>query len=197
MAEGHAGNGLHFHLAPSRDGELVPVRSDAGELSDPARWMIGGLVQMGAALMAFGNRAEGSITRVTQAKEAPNRITWGEYDRSALIRLPAQARDGEGRSVSPATVEFRLPDGSVFPHLLLAGAALATIRGARTEGLEELLEATAAATVKAGGGRAASVPRSFPEVAAAVAEHRDSFETEGVFPGPLLDRLLSDLEQIR
>jgi glutamine synthetase len=197
MAEGHAGNGLHFHLAPSRDGELVPVRSDAGELSDPARWMIGGLVQMGAALMAFGNRAEGSITRLTQAKEAPNRITWGEYDRSALIRLPAQARDGEGRSVSPATVEFRLPDGSVFPHLLLAGAALATIRGARTEGLEELLEATAAATVKAGGGRAASVPRSFPEVAAAVAEHRDSFETEGVFPGPLLDRLLSDLEQIR
>ena len=192
MAEGHAGNGLHFHLAPARDGELVPVRASNGSLSDPARWLIGGLVQMGAALMAFGNRAEGSITRLTQAKEAPNRITWGEYDRSALIRLPAQAMDREGRSVSPATVEFRLPDGSVFPHLLLAGAALATIRGANTEGLDELLDAT----VQGGGGRAASVPRSFHEVAAAVAEHRDTLETDAVFPSALLDRLLSDLEEI-
>ncbi len=196
MAEGHAGNGLHFHLAPARDGELIPVREPAGSLSDPARWMIGGLVQLGAALMAFGNRAQGSLTRLTQAKEAPNRITWGEYDRSALIRLPAQARDKSGASVSPETVEFRLPDGSAFPHLLLAGAALATIRGARTDGLDDLLEATSAATVKEGGGRAASVPWSFREVAMAVAEHRGTFEADGVFPAPLLDRLVTDLAHI-
>jgi len=196
MAEGHAGNGLHFHLAPARDGKLAPVRDGGGSLSDPARWLIGGLVQTGAALMAFGNRAPGSLTRLTQAKEAPNRITWGEYDRSALIRLPAQAMDTRGRPVSPATIEFRLPDGSVFPHLLLAGAALAMIKGAETEGLDELLDATAAVTVKDGGGRAASVPWSFREVAAAVAEQREAFEADGVFPSALLDRLVSDLSHI-
>jgi glutamine synthetase len=196
MAEGHAGNGLHFHIAPARSGQLVPVHQGDGQLSDPARWLIGGLVDMGAALMAFGNRAPGSLTRLTQAKEAPNRITWGEYDRSALIRLPARARDVEGRPVSPSTVEFRLPDGSAFPHLLLAGVALAAIRGSRTESLDELLEATAAATIARGGGRAAPVPWSFREVAAAVADHRDAFESGGVFPGELLDKLLRDLSEI-
>jgi len=196
MAEGHAGNGLHFHLAPARNGKLVPVREDGGSLSDPARWLIGGLVQTGAALMAFGNRAQGSLTRLTQAKEAPNRITWGEYDRSALIRLPAQAMDSSGRPVSPATIEFRLPDGSVFPHLLLAGAALAMIKGAETEGLDELLQATSASAVKEGTGRATSVPWSFREVAAAVAEQREAFEADGVFPSALLDRLVSDLSHL-
>ncbi len=196
MAEGHAGNGLHFHVAPARNGSQVPVHEADGCLSEPARWLIGGLVDMGAALMAFGNRAPGSLTRLTQAKEAPNRITWGEYDRSALIRLPARARDVEGRAVSPSTVEFRLPDGSAFPHLLLAGIALAAIRGSRTETLDELLVATAASTIAEGGGRAAPVPWSFREVATAVADHRDAFEADGVFPAALLDGLLSDLARI-
>jgi glutamine synthetase len=172
------------------------VREDGGSLSDPARWLIGGLVQTGAALMAFGNRAQGSLTRLTQAKEAPNRITWGEYDRSALIRLPAQAMDSSGRPVSPATIEFRLPDGSVFPHLLLAGAALAMIKGAETEGLDELLQATSASAVSEGTGRATSVPWSFREVAAAVAEQREAFEADGVFPSALLDGLVSDLSHL-
>lgn len=196
MAEGHAGNGLHFHVAPARDGELIPVHRDDGRLSDPARWLIGGLVDMGAALMAFGNRAPGSLTRLTQAKEAPNRITWGEYDRSALVRLPASARDLEGKPVSPSTVEFRLPDGSAFPHLLLAGVALAAIRGSRTEELDELLKATASSTLSSGGGRAAAVPWSFREVAAAVADHREALEADGVFPAALLDRLLDDLAHL-
>ncbi len=78
---------------------------------------------MGGALMAFGNRTEGSLIRLTQAKEAPNAIVWGEFDRSALVRLPIVARTEDGRPVSPPTIEFRLPDGSAHPHLLLAGVA--------------------------------------------------------------------------
>jgi glutamine synthetase len=146
--------------------------------------------------MAFGNRAPGSLTRLTQAKEAPNRITWGEYDRSALIRLPAQARDPSGRPVTPPTVEFRLPDGSVFPHLLLAGTALAALEGAATANLDDLLDATSAGRVKEGRGSATSVPSSFGEVASAVAEHRGAFEADGVFPAALLDRLVLDLSHI-
>jgi len=93
-------------------------------------------------------------------------------------------------------VEFRLPDGSAFPHLLLAGAALAMIQGARTEQLDDLLSATSAAGVKGGGGRATAVPWNFREVAAAVAEHRSALEADGVFPGALLDRLVSDLAHL-
>ncbi|MCK5482859.1 MAG: glutamine synthetase, partial [Gemmatimonadetes bacterium] len=104
--------------------------------------------------------------------------------------------DTAGRPVSPATIEFRLPDGSVFPHLLLAGAALAMIKGAETDGLDELLEATSARSVKDGAGRATPVPWSFREVAAAVAQHREAFEADGVFPSALLDRLVSDLSHL-
>ena len=85
---------------------------------------------------------------------------------------------------------------SVFPHLLLAGAALAMIKGAETEGLDELLQATSASAVKEGTGRATSVPWSFREVAAAVAEQREAFEADGVFPSALLDGLVSDLSHL-
>jgi glutamine synthetase len=195
MLEGHAGNGLHFHLAPVRDGEVLPVKDKDkdGALTDAARWLIG-LVQLGGALMAFGNRVEGSFVRIRQAKEAPSTIVWGEYDRLALIRLPVVTSDEDGRVVTPATVEFRLPDGSVLPHLLLAGAALAMIKGRDTEELEDLLQRTSATLAREGkAGRAERVPRDFYEVADALARHRDTLESGGVFQAELLDNFLAKL----
>jgi glutamine synthetase len=192
--EGHAGNGLHFHLAPVRDGEVLPVKQDDGTLTDAARWLIGGLVQLGGALMAFGNRVEGSFVRIRQAKEAPSTIVWGEYDRLALIRLPVVTSDEDGRVVTPATVEFRLPDGSALPHLLLAGAALAMIKGRDTEELEDLLQRTSAMLAREGkAGRAERVPRDFYEVADALARHRETLESGGVFQAELLDNFLAKL----
>lgn len=194
MLEGHAGNGLHFHFAPVKDGAVVPVKDEAGALTDPARWLIGGLVQLGGALMAFGNRVEGSFLRIRQAKEAPSTIVWGDYDRLALIRLPVVTTDETGRVVTPATVEFRLPDGSALPHLLLAGAALAMIHGRDTEELDDLLRRTSAVQARAGkAGRAERVPRDFYEVADALARHRDTLELGGTFPSTLLDQFVEAL----
>ncbi len=79
--------------------------------------------------MAFGNRVEDSFARLNQAKEAPNRISWGEFDRNALVRLPITATDQTGRQVTMPTIEFRLPDGSALPHLLMAGVAVAMLEG--------------------------------------------------------------------
>jgi len=81
--------------------------------------------------MAFGNRGGGSFVRLSQAKEAPNAIIWGDADRTALVRLPIVARTEDGRPVTPATVEFRLPDGSAHPHLLLAGVAQVMVAARR------------------------------------------------------------------
>ncbi len=188
MLEGHAGNGLHFHFALMKDGAPLSMRDEAGELADPVRWLIGGLAQMGGALMAFGNRVEGSFIRLLQAKEAPNSIFWGEYDRNALIRLPVVPRDAAGREVTSSTVEFRLPDGSAHPHLLTAGAALAMIRGRDTADLQTLLERTSSRTAE-DGRKAAPVPRNSNEVADALAACRDTLEVGGVFPAGLLDRV--------
>jgi glutamine synthetase len=191
MREGHAGNGLHFHLVPVVDGDAVPVSDDDGQLSDPARWLIGGLVQLGGALMAFGNRQRGSFARLRQAKEAPSAIVWGRYDRSALIRLPVVASNAQGQPVTTPTIEFRLPDGSALPHLLLAGAAVAMAHGRSTDALDALLERT-----KTGDGKQESgekIPRNFGEVADAITRHRAALEGGAAFPTAIVDHLLAEL----
>jgi glutamine synthetase len=193
MLEGHAGNGLHIHFAPMKKGLPVAIKDGDGNLMETAAWLIGGLVQLGEALMAFGNRVEGSFDRLIQGKEAPNTIIWGEYDRNALVRLPVVASDAEGRVVTPPTIEFRLADGSALPHLLLAGAALAMIRGRDTEQLDSLLQRTSTAQAANQAQAAARVPRSFAEVADALSRHRETFELGGVFPPGMIDRITDRL----
>ncbi|HVP39697.1 MAG TPA: hypothetical protein VMS93_11005 [Candidatus Saccharimonadales bacterium] len=192
LCRGHAGNGLHVHLSPVDAGLHRGGRGPDGALEPPARWLIGGLVQLGAALMAFGNRGEDSFVRLTQAKEAPSAIFWGEADRRALVRLPVVASTPDGRRVAPPTIEFRLPDGSALPHLLLAGAAQALVLGRNTPELERLLERTSAAGA-AHTARPLGVPRSPGQVAEALAQHRDALEAGGVFPATLLDAVLGKL----
>ena len=191
VRRGHAGNGLHFHLAPVLDQAYVRSRDAGGKLADPARWLIGGLVRYGGALMAFGNRAEGSFVRLSQAMEAPNGVKWGEYDRSALVRLPVVATDPQGRAVSPPTIEFRLPDGSAHAHLLLAGVAQAMMRARSLPDLDALLAATDSSRRGAGGG--AAVPRGFREVGEAMRTHRDVFEAGDVFPPVLIEAQIERL----
>jgi glutamine synthetase len=188
LREGHAGTGMHFHLSPVVDGEHVEVRGEEGRLSEPAQWLIAGLVRFGGALMAFGNRSEGSFVRLTQAKEAPSAIVWGDFDRSALVRLPVVARTSEGRLVSPPTIEFRLPDGSAHPHLLLAGVAQAMAQGTEMADRGVLLEKTAATAPDARTSALARIPRSFAEIADALLRHRQVLERGGVFPPALIDQ---------
>jgi glutamine synthetase len=192
VVRGHAGNGLHVHFVPVRDGDPVPVREPDGRLSGPARWLVGGLVRTGGGLMAFGNRSPDSFTRLRQAREAPAGITWGEHDRSALVRLPVGVRGEDGAERHPRTVEFRLPDGSAFPHLLLAGVAMAMLRARDDAELEPLLDSTAS-----GDGEKGSDLRALPgrpaEVGAALAEARDALEREGVFPSAYVGRLIEHL----
>jgi glutamine synthetase len=192
MREGHAGNGLHIHFVPVRNGEPLPVRAADGSLSDPAQWLIAGLVELGSALMAFGNRVRGSFARLQQAKEAPNSIFWGEFDRSALIRLPIVARGTGGRAVTTPTIEFRLPDGSALPHLLLGGAALAMLHGRTIRDLEHVLHRTSAELEEQEGG-AAPVPRTFAEIADALEQRRGVLEQDAVFPPSLVDHLATGL----
>jgi glutamine synthetase len=192
LRKGHAGSGLHFHLSPVIDGVHQPHTRD-GELDGVSRWLIAGLVQHAGALMAFGNRASNSFVRLLQAKEAPSKVTWGRYNRRALIRLPIVATDEEGRSVSPETVEFRLPDGSAHPHLLLAGIAQTMVAGRGIENIEALLAQTSALAQK---GTALPVPRSFVEVAEELRERRTTFEAAGIFPTHVIERTIDALAQL-
>jgi glutamine synthetase len=135
VRKGHAGSGLHFHLSPVREGRHLAAVGPQEELEPEAQWLIAGLVHLGGALMAFGNRMEESFVRLGQGKEAPGSMTWGRYNRHALVRLPILPLGGQGRPAGPPTIEFRLPDGSVHPHLLLAAIGQALHVGFEMENL--------------------------------------------------------------
>ncbi|MFH0882547.1 MAG: hypothetical protein V2A56_06150 [bacterium] len=191
VREGHAGSGMHFHLSPVVNGVPMGGVGENGELHEAAKWLIAGLSRIGGALMAFGNRESTSFTRLIQGKEAPNNVTWGQFNRKALIRLPIVAKDETGREVSPPTVEFRLPDGSAHPHLLLAGLAQALIVGKGIENLDEVIEKTKAGS---DGNEGAPVPRSFKAVALELKNNRDLFTEGSVFPAHVIDRIIAELE---
>ena len=190
---GHAGSGLHFHLSPVVGGEHRGGVDAQGEPSAEARWLIGGLARLGAALMAFGNTEASSFVRLTQGKEAPNTVTWGQFNRKVLIRLPVVAKDPDGRVVTPPTVEFRLPDGSALPHPLLVGFAQGLVAGRQDEDLEGLLARTRAERGGVLPEGVERVPRDFGEVADALDRHRGELEAGGVFPPRVLDRFATVL----
>jgi glutamine synthetase len=192
---GHAGSGLHFHLSPLADGRHLATTGDDGKLQAEAGWLVGGLVQIGAALMAFGNRAPASLLRLNQGRETPLAVVWGERNRSALVRLPVLPRGSRGEPSTAPTVEFRLPDASAHPHLLLAGIAQAMLLGRATPGLTALLDRTRASRAAASPEGAAPVPRTFAEVARELDRWRPALAEGGVFPAALLDQVAERLAQ--
>jgi glutamine synthetase len=190
--KGHAGSGMHFHFAPKTSAGYLPHTAPDGSLTPEAKWLIGGLVEHGAAMMAFGNRSRDSFVRLSQGKEAPIAVTWGRYNRTALVRIPIVPIDEHGRPTAPDTIEFRLPDGSAHPHLLLAGVAQAFMAGHAMQDLDARLARTA---VTAQGSPASEnrVPLTFIEIADAVTACRPVLEAGGVFAPNMLDRVVASL----
>jgi glutamine synthetase len=193
VRQGHAGNGLHFHFSPMVDGKHVGGRGPDGQFSAAAQWLIAGLTRYGGALMAFGNRTEESFIRLLQAKEAPSAVAWGEYDRNALVRIPIVAKAPDGRFISPPTIEFRLPDGSAHPHLLVAGVAQVMAAGKAIPEIAQVLERTAAPRVREDPSAASRLPKEHSEVGDALAAHRSYLEAGEVFPPALVDTVVNSL----
>jgi len=193
MLRGHAGSGLHFHLSPVRNGVHLGGTDKGSDLEEEARWLIGGLARSGGALMAFGNRQDGSFVRLTQGIEAPSRVTWGAFNRHALIRLPVVARTPDGRTVTAPTIEFRLPDGSAHPHLLLAGVAQAMLAGRETDDLDGLLEQTQVNDSGENAVDAQLVPKDRAEVADRLEACRELLEAGDVFPATMITALIEEL----
>jgi len=149
---GKAGSGLHIHTRLVKDGKNMMV--DDGKLSDVAKKVIAGYLNLAPSLTAFGNTNPTSYFRLVPHQEAPTNICWGDRNRSVLVRVPL---GWSGRSdmincanelEPPATkdfsakqtVEFRCPDGSADIHLLLAGLTVAARHGLEMENALKLAE---------------------------------------------------------
>lgn len=141
ICEGKAGSGLHIHMKLEKEGENKMLKD--GELSDDARRIIAGIMDMADVLTAFGNTIPTSYLRLVPGQEAPTYICWGYRNRSALVRVPLgwTAKKDMAKIANPLetedapkneirqTVEFRVPDGSADIYLLAAGLITAATHG--------------------------------------------------------------------
>jgi len=119
------GSGMHTHQSLWKDG--VPLFFQEGtyaNLSDMARWYIGGLIKHGRALMGFAAPTTNSYRRLVPGYEAPVNLVYSARNRSAAIRIPIISQ-------SPAAkrLEFRCPDPSSNPYLTFAACLMAGLDG--------------------------------------------------------------------
>jgi glutamine synthetase len=124
------GNGMHMHISIG-DGErnLFSDKSDlAGMgLSKLAYQFTAGLLAHAPALAALCNPTVNSYKRLvvgrslTGATWAPAYISYGDNNRSTMIRMPGER------------IELRLPDGSCNPYLATAAVIAAGLDGVERE----------------------------------------------------------------
>ncbi|MFA9459547.1 type III glutamate--ammonia ligase [Thiohalorhabdus methylotrophus] len=121
------GSGMHFHLSVE-DGSGADLFHDDGDpqgmgLSETAYHFLGGLLAHAPALCAFAAPTVNSYKRLvvdgsaSGATWAPAYITYGDNNRSAMVRVPY------GR------LEFRLPDSGCNPYLVTAALIAAGLDG--------------------------------------------------------------------
>lgn len=140
---GYAGSGLHIHTRLVKNGKNMMVTGRSTELSDLAKKVIAGYLNLTSSLTAFGNTVPVSYLRLVPHQEAPTNICWGDRNRSVLVRVPLgwlnakdmaknanpQDKGKDTAFINSQTVEFRCPDGSANIYLLLAGLAVAARHG--------------------------------------------------------------------
>ncbi len=122
---GDNGSGMHVHQSLWNEG--VPLFYDEngyGQLSDMARYYIGGLLHHAPSLLAFTNPTANSYHRLVPGFEAPVNLVYSARNRSACIRIPIT-----GSNPKAKRVEFRCPDPSSNPYLAFAACLLAGLDG--------------------------------------------------------------------
>ncbi|MDR1033859.1 MAG: type I glutamate--ammonia ligase [Bifidobacteriaceae bacterium] len=122
---GDNGSGMHCHQSLAKDGTpLFYEKGKYGDLSDIARWYIGGIIKHAKALSAFTNPTVNSYHRLVPGYEAPVNLVYSARNRSAAIRIPVT-----GDNPHAKRIEFRSPDPSSNPYLAFAAQLMAGIDG--------------------------------------------------------------------
>ena len=112
-------SGLHYnHSLWTLDGKTAlfdPSASD--QLSDIARYWIGGLIKHSAALTALCSPTVNCYRRL-HGPRLPDKANWGLEDRNASFRVKNYSEQG-------TYFENRIPGGSCNPYLVLAATVAA------------------------------------------------------------------------
>ena len=125
---GDNGSGMHVHQSLWKDGKPLFWGEGYGDLSDMARWYIGGLLKHAPSLLAFTNPTVNSYRRLVPGYEAPVNLVYSARYRSACIRIPIT-----GSNPKAKRIEFRCPDPSSNPYLAFAAMLMAGLDGIKNK----------------------------------------------------------------
>jgi glutamine synthetase len=209
---GKAGSGMHIHMLLEKDGRNMMIEN--GGLSDTARKMIAGLLDLSRGITAFGNTIPTSYLRLVPHQEAPTNICWGDRNRSVLVRVPlgwlgasqmihdANPAEPSGTAdrISRQTVELRSPDGSADIYMLMAGIVVAIQHGLEMPGALEMADRLYVNynifkdKGKKDNKTFESLPASCWDSAEALLKLRDHFEKDGIFPAGVIDNVARKLK---
>jgi glutamine synthetase len=178
--------GMHVHSSLWKKGKnaFFDPADPYAELSQTARYYIGGIMEHSRALTAIVDPTTNSYHRLVPGYEAPVYIAWSKMNRSANVRIPAYEKGSEGAK----RVEFRTPDPSCNPYLAFAAITAAGLDGIRRKVEpgdpvdEDIYKLTAE---KRRDLKVRELPGSLKEAVESL--QSDSAFLDGIFPRDLLD----------
>jgi len=128
---GDNASAMHTHVSLWNDKVNVMFDQDdeVAQLSQTARYYIGGIMDHASALCAITNPTTNSYKRLVPGFEAPVNVCWGLGNRSTAIRVPMYKRNQE----KSKRIEYRVPDPTANIYLLEAALLLAGLHGIKNK----------------------------------------------------------------
>ena len=181
--------GMHVHSSLWKSGKnaFFDPGDPYAEISQTARYYIGGIMEHSRALCAIVDPTTNSYHRLVPGYEAPVYIAWSKMNRSANVRIPAYEKGSEGAK----RVEFRTPDPSCNPYLAFAAITSAGLDGMKRKldpgdpVDEDIYKLTAE---KRRSMKVGELPGSLKEAVESLKS--DSAFLEGIFPRDLVEVMM-------
>jgi glutamine synthetase len=122
---GDNGSGMHVHQSLwTDDRNILYDESGYAQLSDAAKYYIGGLLNHSSALLGLAAPTTNSYRRLVPGFEAPVNLAYSQRNRSAICRIPVYSKSPKAKRI-----EFRAPDPSCNPYLCFSALLLAGLDG--------------------------------------------------------------------